>query len=309
MQSTYYEKLLGDEQLNLASVLDGDIAQLTASGSLKPAVEDSTLVDCRSRYIKDAMSKVKESIASTMGPDQFARYQQTPAFHEMLVQRATREYWTYEALLFVRAHGARTVNVGPQASIELLSMPLEAYGRDFRLEVPAQMLVFESPELVDAFYAGERRACKGRYHPEAAINVLALEMHPGDAPHSRYLKILSVHGDAEEEYRVEIRKLLLADARSLEDILEDEDGHGWHGGEQVEQLIGLPACTLAWASRKADSGFYAAKTAYYRAVLGALHSARTEPRRLAWRAGADADATGDSRLRYTELLPCAYHDN
>ena len=65
---------------------------------------------------------------------------------------------------------------------------------------------------------------------------------------------------------------LIQDGRSLEDILDDEDGNSWHGGEQVEQLIGLPTCTLAYASRKADSGFYAAKTAYYRAVLGALHT-------------------------------------
>jgi hypothetical protein len=118
--------------------------------------------------------------------------------------------------------------------------------------------------------------------------VVALEMRPSADSDARYLKILSVHGDADQEYRVEIRKLHLEGSRSLEDILEDEDGHAWHGGEQVEQLIGLPTCTLAWASRKADCGFYAAKTAYYRAVLGALHCARTEPRRLAWRPGCPA---------------------
>jgi len=309
MQSTYYEKLLGDEQLGLARVLDGDIAQLTASGSLKPAIEDAILADCRSRYIKQAMQRVKQAVADSMNPDQFVRYQQTPSYHEMLVQKATQHYWTYEALLFLRAHGAPTINVGPQASMELLSMPLEAYGRDFKLEVPAQMLVFESPEVVDAFYAGERRAGTGRYHDEAAVNVLALEMHPSSASRARHLKILSVHGDAEQEYRVEIRRLLVDDPRSLEDILEDEEGHVWHDGEQVEQLIGLPACTLAWASRKADSGFYAAKIAYYRAVLGALHCARTEPRRLALRPGASADNTSDSRLRYSELLPSSYPDN
>jgi len=309
MQSTYYEKLLADEQLNLASVLDSDIAQLTVSGSLKPAVEDSSLVDCRSRYIKDSMLKVRQAIAASMPPDQFARYQQTPAFHEVLVQKATQQYWTYEAFLFLRAHGARTINIGEQASIELLSTPLEAYGRDFKLEVPAQMLVFESPELVDAFYSGERRAGNGRLHADAAINVLALEMRPSPDSPARYLKILSVHADADREYRVEIRKLLIQDARSLEDILEDEDGNAWHGGEQVEQLIGLPTCTLAWASRKADSGYYAAKTAYYRAVLGALHCARIEPSRLAWRPGATPGDNSGSRLRYSELLPSAYRDN
>jgi hypothetical protein len=295
MQATYYERLLADQQLDLASVLDGDIAQLTATGSLRPAVEDPSLIDCRSRYIKNAVLKVKQAIAAGMSADQFERYQQTPTFHEVLVQKATQQYWTYEAFLFLRAHGARTVNVGPQACIELLSMPLEAYGRDFKLEVPAQMLVFESPELVDAFYAGERRAGAGRHHQDAAVCVLA-----------RYLKILSVHGDAQQDYRVEIRKLHLEEARSLEDILEDEDGNSWHGGEQVEQLIGLPTCTLAWASRKADCGFYAAKTAYYRAVLGALHCARTEPRRLAWRPGASPEEPNASRLRYSELLPSTY---
>jgi hypothetical protein len=306
MQSTYYERLLADEQLDLASILDGDIAHLTATGSLRPAVEDSSLIDCRSRYIKNAILKVKQSIAAGMSPDQFERYQQTPTFHEVLVQKATEQYWTYEAFLFLRAHGARTVNVGPQACVELLSMPLEAYGRDFKLEVPAQMLVFESPELVDAFYAGERRAGAGRHHQEAAVCVLTLEMRASTNSHARYLKILSVHGDAQQDYRVEIRKLHLEEARSLEDILEDEDGNSWHGGEQVEQLIGLPTCTLAWASRKADCGFYAAKTAYYRAVLGALHCARTEPRRLAWRPGAPPEEANASRLRYSELLPSTY---
>jgi hypothetical protein len=306
MQPTYYERLLADKDLGLASILDCDIVQLTTTGSLKPAVEDASLVDCRSRYIKNAMLKVKQDIAAAMSPEQFQRYQQTPTFHEVLVQKATQQYWTYEALLFLRAHGARTVNIGRDACMELLSMPLEAYGRDFKLEVPAQMLMFESPELVDAFYSGERRAGAGRHHQEAAICVIAIEMHPSADSKARYLKLLSVHGDDEQEYRVEIRKLLLEPSRSLEDILEDEDGHAWHGGEQVEQLIGLPTCTLAWASRKADCGFYAAKTAYYRAVLGALHCARTEPRRLAWRPGAPAEDANASRLRYTELLPSTY---
>jgi hypothetical protein len=305
MQATYYERLLADEQVNLGSILDSDIARLTASGSLRPAVEDPTFIDCRSRYIQSAMHRVKQVIAATMSEDQFERYQQTPSFHEVLVQKATQQYWMYEAFLFLRAHGARTVNVGEQACTELMRTPLEAYGRDFKLEVPAQMLVFESAELVDAFYAGERRSGAGRLHVDAAICVLVLEMRAGPASEARYLKLLSVHGDAQHEYRVEIRKLLLGDARSLEDILEDEDSNGWHGAEQVEQLIGLPTRTVAWASRKADCGFYAAKTPYYRAVLGALYCARTEPRRLAWCPGAAPENDGGSRLRYTELLPSA----
>jgi len=309
MQPTYYERLLADEQLGLANILDSDIARLTASGSLRSAVEDPSLIDCRSRYIKTAVLKVKQAMASSMSEDQFERYQQTPSFHEVLVQKATQQYWTYEAFLFLRAHGARTINIGEQACNELLSTPLEAYGGDFKLEVPAQMLVFESPEICEAFYAGERRAGAGRHHQDAPVCVLTLEMHANGGAHARYLKILSVYGDAQQDYRVEIRKLLLEDVRSLEDILEDGDSSAWHGGEQVAQLIGVPTGTLAWAARKADCGFYAAKTAYYRAVLGALHCARTEPRRLAWRPGATAGDASASRLQYSELLPSAYRDN
>jgi len=307
MQRTYYERVLADEQLGLASILDSDIAHLTASGSLGQPIDNGHLTDCRSRYIKTAMQKVQEAISLSMSADQFERYRQTPSFRELLVQKAIQQYWTYEAFLFLRAHGARTINVGSQATIELLSMPLEANGDEFKLEVPAQMLVFESPEMVDSFYAGERRSGFGHHHQEAAVCVLVLEMRPSSNPQARYLKILSVHGDAQQDYRMEIRELLLRAGRSLEDILEDEDASTWHGGEQIAQLIGLPTGTLAWAARKADRGFYTAKTAYYRAVLGALHCARTEPRRLAWRPGADhANA---SRLQYAELLPSAYRDN
>jgi hypothetical protein len=308
MQRTYYERLLADERLDLAGILDGDIARLTASGSLQHPMEDATLMDCRSRYLKSAMQKYEQEICAGMSPEQFARYRQTPAFHELLVQKATQQYWTYEAFLFLRAHGARTINVGPQACLELLSMPLEAYGNEFKLEVPAQMLVFESPEMVEAFYAGDRRSAAGRFRQDAALCVLILEMHPGADARTRYLKVLSVHGDAQQDYRTEIRKLPLIPQRSLEDILEDDDAGTWHGGEQVAQIIGVSASTLTWAARKADCGFAAAKTAYYRAVLGALHSARTEPRRLAWRPGAAADAQG-SRLQYAELLPSGYRDN
>jgi hypothetical protein len=309
MQVTYYERLLRDDQLCLADILDADISRLTASGSLRTPVENPGLIDCRSRYVKAAMTRIRDSIAGSMSAEQFERYQRSPAFNEVMVQKATEQYWAYEACLFLRAHGARTINVGAQASVELLSIPLECNGRDFKMEVPAQMLVFESPELVDAFYAGDRRSGLGRLHPDAPVSALALETRATDDPHTRYLKVLSVHADGEREYRVEIRKLRLDDMRCLEDILEDEDGSTWHGGEQVAQLIGLPSATMAWAARKADCGFYAAKTAYYRAVLGALHSARIEPRRLAWRPAANAGGDGLSRLQYTELLPSAYRDN
>ena len=92
MQPTYYERLLADEQLGLANILDSDIARLTASGSLRSAVEDPSLIDCRSRYIKTAVLKVKQTMASSMSEDQFERYQQTPSFHEVLVQKATQQY-------------------------------------------------------------------------------------------------------------------------------------------------------------------------------------------------------------------------
>jgi hypothetical protein len=308
MQRTYYEKLLADERLGLAGILDSDIAELKASGCLEQPMENATLIDCRSRYIKAMMQKVEQDIASVMTIEQFARYRVSPAFRELLVQKATQQYWTYEAFLFLRAHGARTVNVGAQASIELLSMPLETDCRNFRMEVPAQMLVFESPEMVEAFYAGDRRATGGRYRPDAAVCVLAVEMLTEDDARARSLKLLSVHGDTAQDYRVEIRKLVLVPDRSLEDVLENDDANAWHGGEQIARMMGLPTGTLAWAARKADCGYAAAKTAYYRALLGALHYARTEPRRLAWRPGALGEA-GGSRLQYAELLPSGYRDN
>ena len=60
---------------------------------------------------------------------------------------------------------------------------------------------------------------------------------------------------------------------------------------------------MIWASRKADCGFYAAKTPYYRAVLGALHYAGTMPQRLSWHPNARASNDHVSTLGYNELLP------
>jgi len=119
----------------------------------------------------------------------------------------------------------------------------------------------------------------------------------------RYLRVLSVHGDTEHDYRVELRQFVLADKLPLEDILDGAEGDAWHGGEEVEQLIGLPACKLAWASRKADCGFYGAKTAYYRAVLSALHYAETAPQRLSWHPNGTPSNALVSALGYSELLP------
>jgi len=305
MQPTYYERLLADQQLGLASTLDEDIAQLKAAGPLVPLAEDPGLNHCRGRYIRGAVVHLKRALASSMGAEQFERFQQTPAYHEVLVQKAAQQYWIYETFLHLRAHGEHTVHIGPAASRDMLAAPLEDLGRDFHLDVPAAMLVFESPDLVDAFYAGERRSGNGRNHPEAPLCVLALEVssHPGSA--QRYLRLLSAHGDGEQDYRLEVRQIFLADTLSLEDILEADDGYAWRGGEEVEQLLGLPARRLAWASRKADCGFYAAKTSYYRAVLGTLHCMRTMPQRLLWHpqvAPLDEDA---SRLGYSELLPAA----
>jgi len=308
MQRTYYERLLADERLGLAGILDSDSAELKASGCIEQPMENPTLNDCRSRYIKAMMHKVEQDIASVMPSEQFARYRVSPAFRELLVQKATQQYWAYEAFPFLRAHGARTVNVGAKASIELLSMPLETDCSNFRMEAPAQMLVFESSEMVEAFYAGDRRATSGRYRPDAAVCVLAVEMLTEDDANARSLKLLSVHGDAAQDYRIESRKLVLVPDRSLEDVLENDDASAWHGGEQIARMMGLPTGTLAWAARKADCGYAAAKTAYYRALLGALHCARTEPRRLACRPGSPGE-TGASRLQYAELLPSGYRDN
>ena len=143
----------------------------------------------------------------------------------------------------------------------------------------------------------------GRHHPDAALCVFALEVRANAASRERYLRILSVHADGLKNHRAEVRQFFLADKLLIEDILDAEERNTWHGGEEVEQLIGLTACKLAWASRKADCGFYAAKTPYYRAVLGALHYAGTMPQRLSWHPNARASNDHVSTLGYNELLP------
>jgi hypothetical protein len=303
MQPTYYERLLADSQLKLASVLDEDITRLKRAGSLGPIAEDPSLADCRGRYVRDAIMQFKQALASSMNAEQFERFQQTPSFHEALVQKATQQYWTYEAFLYLRAHGERTLHVGAEACSELLAVPLQVGAADLRLEVPAAMVVFDSAELVDAFYAGERRASPGRHHPDAALCVLALEVRASATAGERYLRVLSVHGDSRKDHRVEVRQFFLADKLMLEDILDAEERNNWQRSEEVEQLIGLPMYKLAWASRKADCGFYAAKTPYYRAVLGALHYAATNPQRLLWHPGTGCSNAARSALGYSELLP------
>jgi len=302
MQPTYYERVLADSRLGLARVLDQDIARLKAAGSLVPVANDSSLAHCRDRYVRSAIVEFKQALASSMSAEQFERFQQTPSFHEALVQKATQQYWTYETCLYLRAHGERTLYVGPEVSGELLGAPLEISGGDFTLEVPATMIVFDSADVVDAFYAGERRTRTGRHHPDVALCVLALQMLASAASRERYLRVLSVHGDGQKDYRVEVRQFFLAARLALEDILELEEHNAWDGGEEVEQLIGLPGCKLAWASRKADSGFYAAKTPYYRAVLGALHYAGTMPQRLKQYANGRTSSENVSALGYSELL-------
>jgi len=303
MQPTYYEKLLADQDLGLASTLDDDITRLKAAGSLAPLAEDPGLDDCRSRYIRGAVVYLKQALASSMGTEQFERFQQTPAYHEVLVQKAAQQYWIYETFLHLRAHGERTVHIGPAACTEMLAGPLEDFGSEFGLEVPATMLVFESPDLVEAFYAGERRAGNGRNHPEAPLCVLAVEVKSQLDCVRRYLRLLSAHGDGRHDYRLEVRQIALADHLSLEDILETDDGYAWRGSEEVERLLGLPARRLAWACRKADCGFYAGKTSYYRAVIGTLHCIRTTPQRLLWHPQLSRADERASRLGYSELLP------
>ena len=117
----------------------------------------------------------------------------------------------------------------------MLAAPLEDFGSEFGLEVPATMLVFESPDLVEAFYAGERRAGNGRNHPEAPLCVLALEVRSQLDSVRRYLRLLSAHGDGRHDYRLEVRQIALADHLSLEDILETDDGFAWRGSEEVER--------------------------------------------------------------------------
>jgi len=305
MQPTYYERLLADQRCGLATILDEDIARLrTTSDPQVPAIEHPTLAQCRGRYVKGAIDQFKQVLASSMSTEQFQRFQQTPSYHEALVQKATQQYWIYETFLYLRASGERTLHLGPEVCRELLGAPLEVYGGDLRLGVPATMLVFDSAELVDAFYAGERRTGPGRHHHEASLCVLVLELSTNSKSRGRHLRLLSVHGDSEQDYRVELRQLFLADKLLLEDILEAAEQDSWQGSTEVEQLIGLPAPKLTWASRQADSGFYAAKTAYYRAVLGALHCAETAPQRLAWHPSQPSNAA-HSTLAFSELLPAS----
>jgi hypothetical protein len=303
MQPTYYERVLADPQSNLASILDRDIARLKAAGCLVPVVEDLSLANCRNQYVKDAILEFKQTLASSMSAEQFERFQQTPSFHEALVQRGTQQYWMYETFLYLRAHGERTLHVGAEVSSELLAAPLEICGGEFTLGVPAAMVVFDSADVVDAFYAGERRRSTGHHHPDVALCVLALEVLANTVSRERYLRVLSVHGDNQKTHRLEVRQFFLGAKHALEDILDTEERNAWDRGEEVEQLIGLPACKLAWASRKADSGFYAAKTPYYRAVLAALHYAGTMPQRLCWHANPHASSETVSTLGYSELLP------
>jgi hypothetical protein len=302
MQPTYYERLLANRELDLESTLDGDIAQLKAASLVLPEADDSGLADRRSRYILAAIAQYKRTLASGMSAEEFERFRQTPSYHEVLVQQATQQYWTYDTFLYLRAHGERTLYIGFEAAAQLLAEPLEIYGEQLALEAPAEMLVFESPDMVDALYAGDRRARPGRNHGEAQICVLALEMPRKAGARGRHLRMLSVHGDSERDYRVEMHQVFLADHLEMEDILESEEIDAWGGAGEVEQLMGLPVRRVAWASRKADYGFQAAKTPYYRAVLAALHTARTMPERLVWHPQAAPNGPV-SRLGYHELLP------
>jgi len=303
MQPTYYERLLADERCGLATILDEDIARLRTLGSSEiPALQHPTFAQCRGRYVKGAVDQFKQFLASSMSAEQFQRFQQTPSYHEALVQKATQQYWIYETFLYLRASGERTLHLGAEVCHELLAAPLEICGGDFHLRVPATMLVFDSAELVDAFYAGERRTGPGRHHHEAPLCVLALELSANSQSRGRHLKVVSVHGDNEQDYRVELRQLFLADKLLLEDTLDVAEQDSWQGSAEVEHLLGLPAPRLVWASRQADSGFHAAKTAYYRVVLGALHCAETAPHRLSWHPSQPLNGT-HSTLAFNELLP------
>ena len=303
MQPTYYERMLANRELDLESTLDADIARLKAAGSPVPEFDDAGLADCRSRYILAAIAHYKRGLASDMSAEDFERFQQTPSYHEVLVQKATQQYWAYDTFLYLRAHGERTLYIGPEAAAQLLAEPLEIYGGEFALEVPAEMLVFDSPDMVDALYAGDRRARLGRNHGDAQICVLALEMRHKPGVSGRNLKMLSVHGDSERDYRLEMHQVSLIDNLQMEDILEAEGSDARGAAQEVEQLMGLRAYRVAWASRKADYGFQAAKTPYYRAVLAALHTARTMPKRLEWHPQTTLTNGPVSRLGYHELLP------
>jgi hypothetical protein len=299
MQPTYYEKLLADRSSPLGATLDADVSRLRSRGPIVPNPEDAEFADALGRYLKLALEGFKSTLARDMTPYQFELFQQTPAYQEAMVQLAANQYWVYETFFYFKALGERTVCVSSPAAKELLDKPLTGVARDLKLDSAAMMLVFDGPEMVDALYAGERRAAPGRNDYAAKVHVFVVEVPPSEGFKYRRLKMLSVHAGPHANHRVEVRRLLLQDDLTLEQLLEN----GWNDGQQTQRptaQVNISATGNAGAKRGEDRGFYGARVPYYRAVLGALQ--RIQSKQGLRVHDAPASAAGEnSRLAYLEI--------
>jgi hypothetical protein len=108
-----------------------------------------------------------------------------------------------------------------------------------------------------------------------------------------------VHAGPHANHRVEVRRLLMQDELTLEQLLEN----GWNDGQQTQRptaQVNISATGNAGAKRSEDRGFYGARVPYYRAVIGALQ--RIQSKQGLRVHDAPASAAGDnSRLAYLEI--------
>jgi hypothetical protein len=298
MQKTYYERVLSSDSLPLAQILDEEVARLRTRGPLSTNPEQTDFGDGLARYLTHALEAFKRGVAQRMSPDEFAGFQAQPGFQEILLQTAAREYWTYESFFYLRAFGEHTVRIGAETTGELLRTPLQGTGSALQMDPPAVMLVFEAPEMVDSLYLGERRKAEGRLRGDVPVHVFAIQTPVSEGFAARRLKLLSVHSDQAESYRIEVRRLLLRDEMALEDILATDLGEQGRSPLESRHLDPLAGGLAPGARRREDTGFVGQRLPYYRVVVGALL-------RL-FRDAAGVPCTvspADSGLDWRELLP------
>lgn len=298
IQRTYYERLLSSRELPLAEILDEEVARLRSRGALTTNPEQTDFGDGLARYLTHALEAFKHSVAARMTASEFEGFQRQPGFQEILLQTAAREYWIYETFFYFRAFGEHTVHVGARATQELLETPLRATGADLRMSRPAAMLVFDSREMVDTLYLGERRRAEGRNRHDVPVYVFAVETPASEGFAERRLKLLSVHSSEEQSYRIEVRRLLLREDAPLEDILTADLAELGKSSLEAKHLLPLTDGLARGASRREDQGFVGQRLPYYRVVLGALLRIFRDGAAVA-APGAAGD--GASRLQCLEL--------
>ncbi len=299
IQQTYYERLLSSRELPLAEILDEEVSRLRGQGSLSTDPEKTDFGDGLARYLTHALEAFKSTVATRMSPEEFKTFQSQAGFQEILLQTAAREYWTYETFFYFRAFGEHTVHVSTAATQELLNTPLVARGGDLRMGVPAVMLVFDSREMVDTLYLGERRRSEGRDRYDVPVYVFAVETPVSEGFPARRLKLLSVHSSQEQSYRIEVRRLLLREDVGLEDILTADLAELGKSSLEAKHLLPLTDGLTRGASRREDQGFVGQRLPYYRVVLGAL--LRVFRDGAAQTPTTHSGANEGSRLPYLEL--------